>query len=130
MPSSVMSSSLKNEISASDIELDAQELQAHSRIRKVNAVHSLRVAMTALALGCGIVILGLSADSLSSYRDTHVPADFNLPLWPEAFDLRPTTALVAGSAVVTAANAVSLLASKTRSVSNFAKPMISQVLHF
>lgn len=112
-----MSSSLKNEITSSDFEVDAQELLSHSRIRKINAIHTLRVYMTALALIASIAILGLSADTLSVYRDTHLPADFLLSLWPDKFDLRPTTALVAGSAIVTAANAVSLLASKSQSVS-------------
>lgn len=112
-----MSSSLKNELSSSDFEIDNNELRAHSRVRMVSVVHSVRVGMTVLALVAGITILGLSADTLSVYNATHLPADFLLPLWPENFDLRPTTALVAGSAIVTAMNAVSLLASKTRFVS-------------
>lgn len=112
-----MSSSLKNELSSSDFEVDSNELQSHSRIRKLHAIHNFRIGLTALALVAGITILGLSADTLSVYNGTHLPDNFMLPLWPESFDLRPTTSLVAGSAIVTAMNAVSLLASKTQFVS-------------
>ncbi|OAA44844.1 hypothetical protein NOR_03598 [Metarhizium rileyi] len=111
-----MSSSLKNELSSSDFELDVNELQSHSRVRRVNAIDGFRAALTILALVVSVVILGLSADTLSVYHATHLPADFLLPLWPESFDIRPTTSLVAGSAIVTAMNLLSLLASKTTSI--------------
>ncbi|KAK2590238.1 hypothetical protein QQS21_012084 [Conoideocrella luteorostrata] len=117
-----MSSSLKNELSTSDFEVDSRELRCHWRVRIVNAVHSIRVAMTLLALAAGIVVLGLSTDTLAVYNVTHLPVDYMLPLWPQNFDVRPTNALVAGSAIVTAMNAVSLLASKTQSVRG--RPMI------
>ncbi|POR37189.1 Uncharacterized protein TPAR_02669 [Tolypocladium paradoxum] len=111
-----MSSSLKNEISASDFEVDSQDLQLKSKARMVAMVHSLRVAMTVLALAAGITILGLSGNSLAVYKNTYVPDDYLLPLWPESFDIRPTTALVVGSAIVTVANVMSLCASKTPSL--------------
>ncbi|QPH16649.1 hypothetical protein C2857_001338 [Epichloe festucae Fl1] len=111
-----MPSSLKNEIFSSDFEVDHHELPTHSNARLANALHSIRVAMTTLALIAGVVILGLSADTLAVYNATHLPAEYLLPLWPENFDLGPTKALVAGSAIVTVMNAVSLLASKTRSI--------------
>ena len=112
-----MSSSLKNEITASDFEVDSHDLRLRSKSRMLGMIHSLRMAMTVLALAAGITILGLSGNSLIVYRNTHVPKDYLLPLWPENFDIRPTTALVAGSAVVTVANILSLCASKTPSVS-------------
>ncbi|GAB0133711.1 hypothetical protein EsDP_00002109 [Epichloe bromicola] len=111
-----MQSSLKNEIFSSDFEVDHHELPTHPNARLANALHRIRVAMTTLSLIAGVVILGLSADTLAVYNATHLPAEYLLPLWPENFDLGPTKALVAGSAVVTATNAVSLLASKTRSI--------------
>ncbi|EFY85637.1 hypothetical protein J3458_008971 [Metarhizium acridum] len=111
-----MSSSLKNELSSSDFEVDANELQSHSRVQRVRLIHSLRTGLTVLALVAGISILGLSADTLSVYNATQLPADFLLSLWPEDFDIRPTTSLVAGSAIVTAINVVSLIASKNKFV--------------
>ncbi|KID89185.1 hypothetical protein MGU_03870 [Metarhizium guizhouense ARSEF 977] len=111
-----MSSSLKNELSSSDFEVDSNELQSHSRVQKVKLIHSLRTGLTVLALAAGIAILGLSADTLSVYNATHLPADFLLSLWPENLDIRPTTSLVVGSAIVTAMNVVSLVASKNEFV--------------
>lgn len=109
-------SSLKHEISSSDFEGDHHELQTHPNIRLANAVHSIRVTGTILALLAGIVTLSLSADTLAVYNTTHLPPDYLLPLWPENFDLRPTHALVAGGGIVTAMNALSLFASNTQSV--------------
>ncbi|UNI21526.1 hypothetical protein JDV02_007507 [Purpureocillium takamizusanense] len=111
-----MSSSLKNEVTVSDFEGDGRDLRTRIKARVVGTVHGLRVALTLLALLSGITILGLSANSLAVYKDTYVPDDYLLPLWPDHFDLRPTTALIAGSAILIVANAVSLLASKTASV--------------
>lgn len=111
-----MPSSLKNEIFSSDFEVDHHEPPTHSNARLANALHSLRVTMTTLSLIAGVVMLGLSADTLAVYNATYLPAEYLLPLWPENFDLGPTKALVAGGAVVTAMNAVSLLASKTQSI--------------
>ncbi|GJN80635.1 hypothetical protein PLIIFM63780_004162 [Purpureocillium lilacinum] len=113
-----MSSSLKNEVTVSDFEGDGRDLRTRVKARIVGVIHALRVAMTLLALLSGITILGLSANSLAVYKNTHVPDDYLLALWPHQFDLRPTTALIAGSAIVIVANAVSLLASKTTSVRN------------
>ncbi|KAG6002995.1 hypothetical protein E4U21_002470 [Claviceps maximensis] len=109
-------SSLKNETSSSDFGGDQRELRTHPNVRLASAVHSIRVAVTILALSAGIVTLGLSADTLAVYNATHLPADYMLPLWPENFDLRPTHALMAGGGIVTAMNALSLFASNTQSI--------------
>ncbi|KAG5979819.1 hypothetical protein E4U55_004729 [Claviceps digitariae] len=109
-------STLKHEISLSDFGGDHHGLQTHPKVRLASTVHSVRVAVTILALFAGIITLGLSADTLAVYNATHLPADYLLPLWPENFDLRPTHALVAGSGIVTTMNALSLFASNTRSV--------------
>ncbi|GAO16405.1 uncharacterized protein UV8b_06421 [Ustilaginoidea virens] len=111
-----MSSSLKNELTVSDLEVDSHALRSLSRSAILNTIHSLRVVMTALALSAGIAILGLSADTLFVYNSTHLPTDFLLPLWPENLDLRPTNALVAGSVIATAMNMASILASKAPSI--------------
>ncbi|KND92659.1 hypothetical protein TOPH_02495 [Tolypocladium ophioglossoides CBS 100239] len=111
-----MSSSLKNEISASDFEVDAPDLRLMCKARIIAMVHNLRVAMTALALAAGISILGLSGNSLAVYKNTYVPDDYLLPLWPESFDIRPTTALVVGSAIATVVNVMSLCTSEIPSL--------------
>ncbi|KAH7001874.1 hypothetical protein EDB80DRAFT_685066 [Ilyonectria destructans] len=106
----------KTEMPASNFEVDSEDLRLDSKIRMYGLVNNARLALTALALAAGITILGVSADSVAVYNATHVPDDFLLPLWPSNLDFRPTVALVAGSAIVIVANAMSLLASKTQVV--------------
>ncbi|KAL7947371.1 hypothetical protein V8C42DRAFT_343320 [Trichoderma barbatum] len=115
-----MSSSLKNELSSSEFEVEAQDLQLQAQLqakhRLLSVVHSSRLALTVLALAAGITILGVSANGLVVYHETYLPEDFFLPLWPSEFDLRPTAALVAGGVVVVVANIVSLFFSKIQSL--------------
>ncbi|KAF7546465.1 hypothetical protein G7Z17_g8407 [Cylindrodendrum hubeiense] len=106
----------KTEMPTSNFEVDSEDLRLDSKIRMYGLANSARLALTALALGAGITILGISADAVTTYNATHVPDDFLLPLWPSNMDLRPTVALVAGSTIVIVANAISLLASKTQVV--------------
>ncbi|KAH7144049.1 hypothetical protein EDB81DRAFT_760426 [Dactylonectria macrodidyma] len=106
----------KTEIPTSNFEVDSEDLRLDSKIRMYGLANSVRLALTALALAAGITILGVSADSVAVYNATHVPDDYLLPLWPSNLDLRPTVALVAGGAIVVAANAISLLASKAQVV--------------
>jgi len=111
-----MPSVLKNEISLSEFEVDVYDLKLQTKLRLIGIVHGLRVGLTVLALAAGIAILGLAADALAIYRQTHLPADFFLPLWPEDLDLRPAVALVAGGVVVAVANVVSLVFSKAQAL--------------
>lgn len=112
-----MASETKGSASASDFEVDPQDVQYQSHLRTVRLVDSVRVGLTALALLSGLTVLGTSGDTLAVYNTTSVPADFLLPLWPTEFDLRPTVALVAGSAVVVFTSIVSLVFSKVPMVS-------------
>jgi hypothetical protein len=107
-------SSTKIEVSASNFEVDFQE--PHPKQRLVSMLESARVALSAVILAAGITILGLSAASLAVYNRTYLPTDYLLPLWPESFDIRPMTALVATSAIVVVVTAVALVASKIQSV--------------
>ncbi|RFU75656.1 hypothetical protein TARUN_6591 [Trichoderma arundinaceum] len=115
-----MSSSLKNELSSSEFEVEAQDLQLQSELqskhRLIDVVHGSRLALTILALAAGITVLGVSANGLIVYHETYLPADFYLPLWPSQFDLRPTAALIAGGVVVVVANIVSLFFSKIQAL--------------
>ncbi|KAL2164439.1 hypothetical protein VTH06DRAFT_3655 [Thermothelomyces fergusii] len=94
--------------SASSIEADLQDRHLQSKLRTIRMTDAARTGTTLLALLMGLTVLGLSADTLRVYQDTHVPRDFLLPLWPDEFDLRPTVSLVVGSAVVVVANLVAL----------------------
>jgi len=80
-------------------------------------LESARTGLTIVALLAGVTILGVSADALAVYNATNIGQDFLLPLWPDNFNLRPTVALVAGSAIVVVANAVGLLFGRVKVVS-------------
>ncbi|GKT53347.1 hypothetical protein ColTof4_05528 [Colletotrichum tofieldiae] len=111
-----MSSELKNVSHTSNFEIDAEENRDSSEARILKAVDTVRVSLTALALLASITVIGVSADALAVYDATHVPAHYLLPLWPDAFDLRPTVALVVGSSIIIIANIVSLLFSRVQSL--------------
>ena len=115
-PPPSMPSSLKNEITPCGFEGDGRDLRSRVKTRIVSTVHCLGLAMTLLALLAALGIVGLSAHTLAVYRSTHMPSGYLVPLWPSQFDVGPTTALVAGSAIASVANALSLLASKTPAV--------------
>ena len=111
------SSERKGPASHSDFESESQQdMQYQSRLRAIRLVDSARIGLTGLALLCGLAVLGTSADTLAVYNATHLPREFNLPLWPDNFDLRPTIALVACSVVVVLSSAVSLLFSEVQTV--------------
>lgn len=113
-----MSFEQKDPASASNYEVDPRDVsyqRQHGMIRLLNGV---RVGLTGLALLSGITILGASANAIMVYNNTHVSSDFNLPLWPDQFDLRPAVALVVGSTIVILANLVSLAFSKVKMLQN------------
>ncbi|KAL0776875.1 hypothetical protein CaCOL14_006393 [Colletotrichum acutatum] len=111
-----MSSDLKNVTQTSDFEVDSDDAHYPSHTRLLKTVDTARVSLTAVALLVSITILGTSADALAVYDATSVPAGFMLPLWPDAFDLRPTVALVVGSSLLIIVNLVSLLFSQVQSL--------------
>ncbi|TQN74934.1 hypothetical protein CSHISOI_00500 [Colletotrichum shisoi] len=111
-----MSSELKNVSHTSDFEIDVEEVHVSAQARVLKAVDAARISLTALALVASITVLGVSADALAVYDATHAPAHYLLPLWPDAFDLRPTVALVVGSSILVIANAVSLVFSRVQSL--------------
>jgi hypothetical protein len=86
-------------------------------VRTARLVESICLGLTALALLAGITIVGTSADTLSVYNTTHLGEDYFLPLWPSAFDIRPTIALVTCGAIIFVASAVSIVVSKLPPVS-------------
>ncbi|KAI1658229.1 hypothetical protein F4813DRAFT_58486 [Daldinia decipiens] len=113
-----MSSDNKNRIPSPYSDVDPQDHQYQSHVKKIRLVDSARIGLTGLALLCGLTILGTAADTLAVYNATHLSSDYHLPLWPDQFDLRPTVALVVGSTIVVITNIVSLLCSKVRVLRN------------
>lgn len=107
----------KTTYQTSNFEVDTPAVPSFGRLRALNFLDAARNGLTLLALCSSITILGVSADALAVYDQTHVRAEFMLPLWPDDFDLRPTTTLVACSAIVILANIVSLVGSKVGIVS-------------
>ncbi|KUI62280.1 hypothetical protein VP1G_09405 [Cytospora mali] len=104
--------SVNNDVSSSHFEIESHDQYLRKQIKVLKTMDAVRVGITALALLCGITILGLSGDALSVYNMTHLNDNSWLSLWPTSFDLRPTVALVIGSSIVTLANIAGLLCSK------------------
>ncbi|KAI0432205.1 hypothetical protein F5Y09DRAFT_160991 [Xylaria sp. FL1042] len=113
-----MSFEQKGPASASNFEVDPREITYERQQGTIHFLNGVRVGLTVLALVSGITILGTSANALMVYNNTHVASAFNLALWPDEFDLRPTVALVVGSSVIILANLVSLIFSKVKMLSN------------
>ncbi|KAI3337613.1 hypothetical protein HD806DRAFT_44589 [Xylariaceae sp. AK1471] len=113
-----MSFENKGPASTSEFEVDPGHVTYQSQQGKIRLFNSVRLGLTGLALLSGLTILGASANALMVYNNTHMPSDFNLPLWPEQFDLRPSVALVVGSAIVVFVNLVSLVFSKVKVLQN------------
>ncbi|KAK7935409.1 hypothetical protein PG985_000904 [Apiospora marii] len=113
-----MANETKITASSSDREIDPRDLAYQGHVKSIRLVDSARVGLTALALLCGLTILGTSGDALMVYNTTSVSPDFQLPLWPRQFDLRPSVALVVGSAIVVLTNIVSLVFSKVKMLRN------------
>jgi hypothetical protein len=112
-----MSDETKGPASTSEFEYDSHDLQYQSHLRSIRLFDSIRVGLTGLALLSGLTILGTSGHTLNVYNTTSISADFLLPLWPDAFDLRPTVALVVGSTIVVLTSILSLASSKVPQVS-------------
>ncbi|KAH8161881.1 hypothetical protein CIB48_g6374 [Xylaria polymorpha] len=107
----------KGPASPSNFEVDPRDHFYQKQQGTIRFLDSVRVGLTGLALLSGITILGTAANAILVYNNTHVSKGFNLALWPDEFDLRPTVALVVGSSIVILANLVSLIFSKARVVS-------------
>ncbi|KAH7263329.1 hypothetical protein BKA59DRAFT_449541 [Fusarium tricinctum] len=107
-----MSIGTKTEISASNFETDVESVRTEPNFRLYRLIDSTRLGLTILGLAAGLTILGVSADAIAVYNATYVPQDWSLQLWPANFDMRPTLALVVGSALVVVANLISLIAGK------------------
>lgn len=100
-------------------EFDVHVEQHQPKSASPRAVEAARLGLTVLAFLAGAFMVGTAADTLSVFDSTSLSADFYLPLWPVNFDTRPTVALIICGAIILVANAASLAASKTPSVSTY-----------
>lgn len=110
-----MTSHLKTQVSSSDFEAETISPPS-TRARIFRLLDATRVALTLLSLAFGIVILGVSANALMVYNDTHLGEEFNLPLWPLAMNVNPLVSMVAAGSVIVASKAVVLLVSKVNAL--------------
>jgi len=106
--------------SSSEFETDSRDQHLHSKVRTARLVDSARIGATVLALLMSLSILGVSANTLRTYDDTKISSDVEVfpSLWPQDFNIRPTVALVAGSAIVFVTNIIGLCFSKVPTVSH------------
>jgi uncharacterized membrane protein YkvI len=73
---------------------------------------NIRSALTILVTAISLVVLALSAQALQVYDSTNIGTDLGLPLWPSAFDIRPTLAMVACSTIIMITGAASFMLEK------------------
>ncbi|ROV94703.1 hypothetical protein VSDG_06141 [Cytospora chrysosperma] len=104
--------SVRTVVAESHFEVESHDEYLRKQIKVLKMTDAARISITALALLCGVTILGLSADALSVYNMTRLGDNSWLSLWPTSFDLRPTVALIVGSSIVMLANIAALLCSK------------------
>jgi len=87
-------------------------------LERTRLLNRLRFGLGIPILGASIPVIVCQALALKFYNDTHLPASFNLPLWPDDVDLRPVfTTLVAGG-FVTASYVAYMLVALVPSVSD------------
>ncbi|KAK4214521.1 hypothetical protein QBC37DRAFT_148251 [Rhypophila decipiens] len=119
--------------SSSEFETDSRDQHLRSKIREARLVDSARIGATVLSLLMAITILGVSGNTLRTYDDTKISSDVEVfpSLWPSEFNIRPTVALVVGSAIVMVTNLAALACSKVSSLRGkihtpvtFAAPLI------
>ncbi|RFU26213.1 hypothetical protein B7463_g10117, partial [Scytalidium lignicola] len=123
-----MSAKFEPEFTSGFQEFDTPEVVSQKTVRTIRMVETARMGLTVLGLLAGIIIMGISADTLYIYNSTHLGPDYFLALWPSKFDIRPTTALVVCGTIVFVISVVSLLSSKTPAVRS--KPLAHQAMMF
>ncbi|KAJ4304356.1 hypothetical protein N0V88_001969 [Collariella sp. IMI 366227] len=111
-----MEKSSRSQSSGSSFEAGSYDPALQSKMRSVRMIDSARVGTTALALLMGLTVLGVSGNMLHVYQETHVASQFQLPLWPEQFNIRPTVSLVIGSTIVLVSNIIALCFSQVQSL--------------
>lgn len=113
--------------SSSEFETDSRDQHLRCKIRQSQLIDNARIGASVLALLMALSILGMSANTLRTYDDTKIVSsseefDQVFPsLWPDEFNIRPTVALVVGSAIVMVANVAGLVFSKVPTVSLFSR---------
>ncbi|KXJ97726.1 hypothetical protein Micbo1qcDRAFT_230306 [Microdochium bolleyi] len=100
----------KSQEAGFQVEISSQHDQSQDAPQKSGKMfESAQLALHCLGLLCGFVVLGTSASTASVFNSTNLSSDFDLPLWPEDFDMRPTNALIAGGVLVVLSNLVALV---------------------
>lgn len=84
----------------------------------LHLVESTRLALTILVILSGITILSTSADVVSVYNKTHLPAEFLLPLWGNQ-DIRGEIGILVAGAVVVFASGIGLIGEKLHALRSF-----------
>ncbi|KAK3178068.1 hypothetical protein OEA41_000200 [Lepraria neglecta] len=76
------------------------DLQAARNEEQARWLHLMRIAIAAITLGTSIAVISCIAVSLKAYSDSHLGAEWLLPLWPLHVDLRPShTVLGCGTTI-------------------------------
>ena len=93
------------------------DIYAERYQRFAGCLHWARIALSAVSLIAGIIIIACAASSLQSYSSTHLDSQYMLPLWPSTVDLRPTHTILACGIVITTFSLFHLIAAFAPTVS-------------
>ncbi|KAL3486815.1 hypothetical protein BJX62DRAFT_15276 [Aspergillus germanicus] len=78
----------------------ASDQEESSFLKRIRALHWVRLGLAFLALGISISIIACEVVPYRHYRSTSAYESVGLYLWPLNFDLRPTIALLACGCVI------------------------------
>ncbi|KAL5598881.1 hypothetical protein BROUX41_003798 [Berkeleyomyces rouxiae] len=140
-PPSDFEASSRGTLTPSPAPTGPSELSIPSTV--VKSFVGLRSGLNLLSLAIAVAMLGLSAKNLHVYNQTHLAADFLLPLWPASFNIRPAVAMVVVGAVVTVLSSVAaglerarnpsctiVAASAALSLLSFVAAMTAVIVHY
>jgi len=107
----IMAAEAKPEFTSNAQKIETPVVEQQGSAGAIRAVEAASLGLTVLAFVAGIVIAATSADTLNTYKETHLSEDFFLPLWPANFNVQPTIALVTCGTIILVASAGSLAVS-------------------
>lgn len=80
--------------------LAASDEDESAYLRRAKIFHWVRVSISSIIFVIAMAVIGCEVRSLRFYQQTNPFKNWDLVLWPEKLDLRPTTALIACGSII------------------------------
>lgn len=94
------------------------EERAAKSAKLVSKLDAVRLGLLSLAAASAVTVMGTAGDALATYNNTTLGSEYIISMWPNEFDIRPTSALVACSTIVLISSLISLVGLKLNAVSS------------